>query len=75
MLPGLTKQASAPSHAERVPVVLISGAPRVQERAHATRGRCHLAEVMLPCGQTSDTLARFAAGFKAARERPPVEET
>jgi indolepyruvate decarboxylase len=28
-----------------------------------------LIEVMLPRGQTSDTLARFVAGFKAARER------
>jgi indolepyruvate decarboxylase len=40
-------------------------------RAQATRGRFQLIEVMLPRGQTSDTLARFVAGFKAARERPP----
>lgn len=39
------------------------------ERAHATRGRFQLVEVMLPRGMTSDTLARFVAGFKAARER------
>ena len=39
-------------------------------RAHATRGRFQLIEVMLQRGQTSDTLARFVAGFKAARERP-----
>jgi len=39
-------------------------------RAHATRGRFQLIEIMLPRGQTSDTLARFVAGFKAARERP-----
>ncbi len=39
-------------------------------RAHATRGRFQLIEVMLPRGQTSDTLARFVTGFKAARERP-----
>ncbi len=39
-------------------------------RAYATRGRFQLIEVMLPRGQTSDTLARFVAGFKAARERP-----
>jgi len=38
-------------------------------RAHATRGRFQLIEVMLPRGQTSDTLARFVAGFKSARER------
>ena len=38
-------------------------------RAHATRGRFQLIEAMLPRGQTSDTLARFVAGFKAARER------
>ncbi len=39
-------------------------------RAQATRGQFQLVEVMLPRGQTSDTLARFVAGFKAARERP-----
>ncbi len=39
------------------------------ERAHAARGRFRLIEVMLPRGATSDTLARFVAGFKAARER------
>ena len=39
-------------------------------RAYATRGRFQLIEVMLPRGQTSDTLARFVAGFKKARERP-----
>jgi indolepyruvate decarboxylase len=38
------------------------------EHAHATRGRFELIEVMLPRGQTYDTLARFVAGFKAARE-------
>ncbi len=37
-------------------------------RAHATRGRFQLIEVMLPRGQTSETLARFVAGFKRARE-------
>ena len=40
--------------------------------AHATRGRFQLIEAMLPRGQTSDTLARFVAGFKAARERPAL---
>ncbi len=40
-------------------------------RAHATRGRFQLIEVMLPRGQTSDTLARFIAGFKTAREPVP----
>ncbi len=39
------------------------------EQAHATRGRFQLIEVMLPRGRTSDTLARFVAGFKSARER------
>jgi indolepyruvate decarboxylase len=39
------------------------------ERAHAARGKFQLIEVMLPRGATSDTLARFVAGFKAARER------
>jgi indolepyruvate decarboxylase len=38
-------------------------------RAHATRGTFQLIEVMLPRGHTSSTLARFVAGFKAARER------
>jgi indolepyruvate decarboxylase len=37
------------------------------ERAIANRGRFSLVEVMLPRGTTSDTLARFVAGFKAAR--------
>lgn len=35
--------------------------------AHADRGRFHLIEAMLPRGRTSDTLARFVAGIKAAR--------
>ncbi len=43
-------------------------------RAHATRGRFQLIEAMLPRGQTSDTLARFVAGFKAARDRRPNQE-
>ena len=42
-------------------------------KAHATRGRFQLIEVMLPRGQTSNTLARFVAGFKAAREAPSSE--
>jgi indolepyruvate decarboxylase len=39
------------------------------ERAHAARGKFQLIEVMLPRGATSDTLARFVAGFKAVREK------
>ena len=39
------------------------------DKAVATRGRFQLIEAMLPRGRTSDTLARFVAGFKAARER------
>jgi indolepyruvate decarboxylase len=39
------------------------------ERAVATRGMFSIVEVMLPRGVTSQTLARFVAGFKAARER------
>jgi indolepyruvate decarboxylase len=39
------------------------------ERAIATRGVFSLIEVMLPRGVTSRTLARFVAGFQAARER------
>src|SRR5262249_22819031 len=37
------------------------------ERAIAALGRFSLVEAMLPRGATSDTLARFVAGFKAAR--------
>ncbi|MBC7801440.1 MAG: hypothetical protein H7Z10_12535, partial [Gemmatimonadaceae bacterium] len=44
------------------------------DRAHATRGRFQLIEVMLPRGQTSDTLSRFVAGFKAAREKPALSD-
>ena len=39
------------------------------ERAVARRGVFSLLEVMLPRGATSKTLARFVAGFQAARER------
>ena len=39
------------------------------EAAHARRGVFSLVEVMLPRGVTSDTLARFVAGFKSAREK------
>ncbi|CAL80602.1 indole-3-pyruvate decarboxylase [Bradyrhizobium sp. ORS 278] len=39
------------------------------ERAVQRRGQFSLVEVMLPRGKTSDTLARFVAGFKSARER------
>ena len=39
------------------------------ERAVAQRGIFSLVEVMLPRGVTSQTLARFVAGYKAARER------
>ena len=38
-------------------------------QAHATRGKFQLIEIMLRRGQTSDTLTRFVAGFKAARAR------
>jgi indolepyruvate decarboxylase len=37
--------------------------------AHDGRGCFQLIEAMLPRGTTSDTLARFVAGFKAARSR------
>ena len=43
-------------------------------RAHATWGRLQRVEVVLPRGQTSDTVARFVAGLKAARQRPQIEE-
>ena len=39
------------------------------EHAQATRGKFQLIEVMLRRGETSGTLARFVAGFKAARDR------
>jgi indolepyruvate decarboxylase len=41
------------------------------ERAIEARGRFALVEVMLPRGTTSATLARFVAGFKAARAAGP----
>ncbi|HVZ53785.1 MAG TPA: indolepyruvate/phenylpyruvate decarboxylase [Pseudolabrys sp.] len=39
------------------------------EAAVARRGQFSLIEVMLPRGVTSNTLARFVSGFKAAREK------
>ncbi len=39
------------------------------DRAVKRRGQFSLIEVMLPRGETSHTLERFVAGFKAARER------
>jgi indolepyruvate decarboxylase len=39
------------------------------DRAVQRRGQFSLVEVMLPRGATSDTLARFVAGFKSVRER------
>lgn len=39
------------------------------EAAVTRRGQFSLIEVMLPRGVTSNTLARFVSGFKAARER------
>ncbi len=44
-------------------------------QAHATRGRFQLIEIMLERGQTSQTLARFVAGFKAARAKMIPEAT
>jgi indolepyruvate decarboxylase len=41
------------------------------ERAVAARGVFSIVEVMLPRGVTSRTLARFVAGFQAAREKAP----
>jgi indolepyruvate decarboxylase len=42
-------------------------------RAVARRGTFSLIEVMLPRGETSDTLARFVSGFKRVRERMAKE--
>jgi indolepyruvate decarboxylase len=39
------------------------------DRAVERRGCFSLVEVMMPRGVVSDTLSRFVAGFKAARER------
>jgi indolepyruvate decarboxylase len=39
------------------------------EAAVERRGQFSLIEIMLPRGVTSDTLARFVAGFKSAREK------
>jgi indolepyruvate decarboxylase len=41
----------------------------VLDRAVARRGQFSLIEVMLPRGETSDTLTRFVSGFKSVRER------
>jgi indolepyruvate decarboxylase len=43
------------------------------DAAFKRRGKFSLVEVMLPRGATSDTLARFVAGFKSARERAAKE--
>ncbi len=43
------------------------------DRAVGRRGQFSLVEVMLPRGETSDTLARFVAGFKSVRERMAKE--
>ncbi|NWG24766.1 MAG: indolepyruvate/phenylpyruvate decarboxylase [Pseudorhodoplanes sp.] len=62
--------AIAPSlggHGERVTTRAELAA--ALERAVKRRGMFSLVEVMLPRGRTSDTLARFVAGFKSARER------
>ncbi len=45
------------------------------ERAVTLRGQFSLIEVMLPRGKTSDTLARFVAGFKAHRARKDPAKT
>jgi indolepyruvate decarboxylase len=54
-------------HAERVATRRELAA--ALEHGVAQRGAFYLIEVMLPRGVTSDTLGRFVAGFKAARER------
>jgi indolepyruvate decarboxylase len=62
--------AIAPSlggHGERVTTRAELAA--ALDRAVKRRGMFSLVEVMLPRGKTSDTLARFVAGFKSARER------
>ena len=44
------------------------------EAAVKRRDRFSLIEVMLPRGVTSKTLARFVAGFKAAREKAAAKQ-
>ncbi|WP_407157627.1 indolepyruvate/phenylpyruvate decarboxylase [Bradyrhizobium sp. STM 3557] len=46
-----------------------AGLAAALDRAVLRRGQFSLIEVMLPRGETSQTLARFVAGFKSARER------
>jgi indolepyruvate decarboxylase len=46
-----------------------AGLTAALDRAVLRRGQFSLIEVMLPRGETSQTLARFVAGFKSARER------
>jgi indolepyruvate decarboxylase len=50
-------------------VTTRAGLAAALDRAVQRRGQFSLVEVMLPRGKTSDTLARFVAGFKSARER------
>lgn len=52
-------------------VATRGGLAAALDRAVARRGQFSLIEVMLPRGKTSETLARFVAGFKSARERMP----
>jgi indolepyruvate decarboxylase len=50
-------------------VTTRAGLVAALDRAVQRRGQFSLIEVMLPRGKTSETLARFVAGFKSARER------
>ena len=62
-------ELAGPLGGEGVRVQTRAGLIAALDQAYATRGRFQLIEAMLPRGVTSDTLARFVAGFKAARAR------
>ena len=62
-------ELAGPLGGDGVRVTTPRGLAAALARAHATRGKFQLVEVMLQRGQTSDTLARFVAGFKSAREQ------
>ena len=65
-------ELAAPLGGDGVRVATRAELAAALARAYATRGRFQLIEVILPRGQTSDTLARFVAGFSAARESRPT---
>lgn len=60
-------ELAGPLGGDGVRVSTRRGFAEALAKAFATRGRFQLIEAMLPRGETSDTLAKFVAGIKAAR--------